>query len=396
MSDPHLLERSARQSAPTSFDGVTRAFGPFDFQIYDPADVAVETREIGAVNWLPATGVTIQKGAADPDYFSIRFDDAQPATHEFRVRGKRVHERSASLYSGKGLSVAALSRELQQSAMVMQEVRRDVNSVNLEEAAEIVFLARQEAQAAQEHASDALEARQGIETARDTAKAYANAPEDTEVEPEPYSSNHYAAKAQKAAGEVAGVTQEVASLVGETEKLKLAAPSIIKTIPENDRYLIIPIEDYLQGNLADIELALYGWLPSINNPEIVFQVSTDGGASWVASTSYTSASLYGASNTTNANTQPNTTTSGRVSYRGTTSSSAKWGTFGHLRIFRDLNLFTIQGQVGEFDETGVLRAWHPNVRIREHTVTHCRFYYGSNALFSGASRYSIKNNLRQV
>lgn len=127
MSDPHLLERSTRQSAPTAFDGSSRTYGPFDFQIHDPADVVVELREIGADLWIPTTARTVTKGAAEPDYFTITFDAIHPASHEFRVRGKRVHERSTGLSTGKSLNLDALSQEQQQIAMVLQELRRDVD-----------------------------------------------------------------------------------------------------------------------------------------------------------------------------------------------------------------------------------------------------------------------------
>lgn len=132
MSDPHLLERSTRQSAPTAFDGSSRTYGPFDFQIHDPADVVVELREIGADLWILTDARTVTKGAAEPDYFTITFDAIHPASHEFRVRGKRVHERTTSLSTGKSLNLDALSREQQQIAMVLQELRRDVDWAELE------------------------------------------------------------------------------------------------------------------------------------------------------------------------------------------------------------------------------------------------------------------------
>ena len=132
MSDPHLLERSMRQSAPTAFDGSSRTYGPFDFQIHDPADVVVELREIGSDLWIPTDARTVTKGAAEPDYFTITFDALPPAGHEFRVRGKRVHERSTTLSTGKSLNLDALSREQLQIAMVLQELRRDVDWAELE------------------------------------------------------------------------------------------------------------------------------------------------------------------------------------------------------------------------------------------------------------------------
>jgi len=128
MSDDYFLDRSLRQSHAIAFDGVTQVYGPFDFQIYDILDVEISVRQLGSVLWMRDTAVKVDKGSADPDFFTITFDVARPATHEFRVRGKRLHERSVALAKGQVLKLDELSREHQKIGIVLQEVRRDLDA----------------------------------------------------------------------------------------------------------------------------------------------------------------------------------------------------------------------------------------------------------------------------
>lgn len=126
----HLVDRSERQSAASQFDGVSTTFGPFGFEIFDVLDVVAETREIGTTTWFLDGAATFAKGPASPDTFSVTFDQAHPVTHEYRVRGKRTHERSVALATGTSLSLDALALVEKQVAFVLQEIRRDLDNVD--------------------------------------------------------------------------------------------------------------------------------------------------------------------------------------------------------------------------------------------------------------------------
>jgi hypothetical protein len=155
MSNGYPLERSSRRSAGTAFDGVSTTFGPFGFKIVDPLDVVVETRPVGDAIWKSAADVTVNKGSADPDTFTITFDTVHPSTMEYRVRGARIHERAISLSSGAGLSIPALAREMMVIGIVLQELRSgvDENPETMEAAVERVAADVSRAESASETAT---------------------------------------------------------------------------------------------------------------------------------------------------------------------------------------------------------------------------------------------------
>ncbi|MEO1110091.1 MAG: hypothetical protein AAFX90_19430 [Pseudomonadota bacterium] len=153
-----LVERSERVSNANQFDGVSTTFGPFGFEIFDVLDVVAETREIGTSTWFLDGTATFAKGAATPDTFSVTFNQVYPNTHEFRVRGKRTHERSISLARGTGLDLEALAMVQAQIAFVLQEMRRDVDTVDgtaAQQAASTAVTARDDALQAAQDAEDA-------------------------------------------------------------------------------------------------------------------------------------------------------------------------------------------------------------------------------------------------
>ncbi|TYC51617.1 hypothetical protein FMN50_20255, partial [Rhodobacterales bacterium] len=142
------VERSFRVSDAIAFNGIDATYGPFDFKIFDPLDVRIETRDIGESLWLPTDAFTVSKGPDDADYFTVTFNPIQSETKEFRVVGARLHERSIALSKGAGISIPALAKIHAQITFTLQELRRDVdaqNSIEVLEAAAVAVEAAEQA-----------------------------------------------------------------------------------------------------------------------------------------------------------------------------------------------------------------------------------------------------------
>lgn len=125
MVQPYPLPRQTRETTILSGDGGA-TYGPFDFKIFDPEDVAVLLRmeEDGAFE--PTVAFTATKTTADAlSFFTVTFDENVPDTTDFIVRAARVHERSIGVSKGSGIGLDALEREFSKLATVLQELRRD-------------------------------------------------------------------------------------------------------------------------------------------------------------------------------------------------------------------------------------------------------------------------------
>ena len=126
MAQPYPLPREIRSTGTLAFDGASVTFGPFDFKIFDTADVVVELKHAGDAEWTATSAVTVTKSsAAALDTFSVTFDVIHPVTSTFRVRGARLHERSVGLAKGIGLDLLELEKEVSKHGIVLQETRAD-------------------------------------------------------------------------------------------------------------------------------------------------------------------------------------------------------------------------------------------------------------------------------
>jgi hypothetical protein len=145
-STPYPLPKSTRQTAVLAGDGRT-TYGPFGegWGIFDTSDVLVETRPATGGAWTPAT-VTVSKTAPAARYstFSITFPAAVTSATQFRVRGKRAHERQVAITRGGAIDGTALELELSKQTVVLQEQRRDIDGLASysEEAAQSADLAK--------------------------------------------------------------------------------------------------------------------------------------------------------------------------------------------------------------------------------------------------------------
>jgi hypothetical protein len=109
-------------------------FGPFAFQIWAIEDVRIETRAPGAdpTDWQVVTALTVAKTEPTDAYslFTVTFDAGLAEDTEVRAFGARLHERESDVTKGGGISSTALEKELDKTATILQEVRRDVDLVS--------------------------------------------------------------------------------------------------------------------------------------------------------------------------------------------------------------------------------------------------------------------------
>lgn len=129
MAQPYPLPRETRETAELVTDG-SAVYGPFAFRIFDAADVAVFLRPATGEDWVPAAGATVEKitGAAF-DHFRVRFAPSPPPGHRLVVQGVRLHERWTEVTRGGVLSADRHEAELSRMGAVLQELRRDVDSL---------------------------------------------------------------------------------------------------------------------------------------------------------------------------------------------------------------------------------------------------------------------------
>jgi Pectate lyase superfamily protein len=147
---PYPLPKSTRQTAALLGTGVD-TYGSFGtgWGIFEIADVLVETRPVGGATWVPAS-VTVAKvnPAAPYGPFTIKFGTAIAATMQYRVTGKRQHERSVAVSRGGSIDGVALEKELSKVAVVLQEQRRDIGELGQADIAASVVAASNSAAAA--------------------------------------------------------------------------------------------------------------------------------------------------------------------------------------------------------------------------------------------------------
>ncbi|WP_295805947.1 hypothetical protein [uncultured Nitratireductor sp.] len=118
-------------------------YGPFDFRIFDTADVEVLTKPAGQALFAEAA-VTVSKVSDDPfDHFTVRFAENITSETQFIVRAVRVHERQVAVTKGGAISTEQLEKELSKQGTVLEELRRDVDqSMRMDYGSDSVRVAR--------------------------------------------------------------------------------------------------------------------------------------------------------------------------------------------------------------------------------------------------------------
>lgn len=132
MSTATPIPQETRASdAVVATEGQT-VFGPFLYRVWGTADVVVETLAVGALTgeWATATArtVTLTEPLEGFSLFTVTFDTGLAAGTKMRTFSRRLHERSSDVTKGGGINSVALEKELDQTATIMQEVRRDVDA----------------------------------------------------------------------------------------------------------------------------------------------------------------------------------------------------------------------------------------------------------------------------
>ena len=131
MSSANPIPRSARRNDVAAATGQT-VFGPFDWKIYDIADVAVLLRGAAETSYTAAapSGYTVALTGAAPSFFTVTFTTApRPAADAVSVRiaGARIHARETDVTQGGVVRSASLESELDRQTTMFQELRRDVD-----------------------------------------------------------------------------------------------------------------------------------------------------------------------------------------------------------------------------------------------------------------------------
>lgn len=129
MTTPYPLPRAIRTSDEAVSDGVSVVLGPFGFRIFDTADVTLEIRASASAKWQPVSCTVRKLSGADYDHFTVELGEPLPAGMRWRVRGTRLHERSAGISRGSRLDMRALEKELSKLGTVAQEHYRDIYNI---------------------------------------------------------------------------------------------------------------------------------------------------------------------------------------------------------------------------------------------------------------------------
>lgn len=128
MSNPYPIPRSTRQTEWLAGDG-SFTYGPFDFNIFDEQDVVVWIRAVGQETYdIAAVRVSKVENKAF-DKFTVSFIEPLTNASEFKVRGKRLHERSTDLFRGGTLKSDEFEKEMSKQTVILQEDYRDYSEI---------------------------------------------------------------------------------------------------------------------------------------------------------------------------------------------------------------------------------------------------------------------------
>lgn len=124
------LPREVRETTILTGDGVTTQWGPFDFKVFDTADIEVWTRAAGGTPFAKSADVTVAKTTADAlAHFTVTFGTAPAADTWFIVVSRRTHERDTDATRDGSIDSRELEKELSKQGTVIQELRRDLGRV---------------------------------------------------------------------------------------------------------------------------------------------------------------------------------------------------------------------------------------------------------------------------
>lgn len=123
---PYPLPRETRETAVLVGSGVA-TYGPFEFKIFDEADVEVWTLATGDADWSLATVTVTKTAALAHDTFSITFSAVIPVSTSIYVASRRLHERQIAVTRGGTIDTDMLEKELSKQGSILQELHRDLS-----------------------------------------------------------------------------------------------------------------------------------------------------------------------------------------------------------------------------------------------------------------------------
>lgn len=130
VENPYPIPRQLRLSDILVGDGGD-TYGPFDFEIFDPADVVACICPANGLRFVEVPGIVVTKvngnTALNPlDNFTVRFPFNVESTTRYVVLSSRVSARDAGVISGTRINPDALEKEFSKIATQQQELRRDI------------------------------------------------------------------------------------------------------------------------------------------------------------------------------------------------------------------------------------------------------------------------------
>jgi hypothetical protein len=133
VSTTYPIPRQTRQAILTAAAAQT-VFGPFDFILFDPADLFVQSQAVGATTWTPVNPSTYTAApsspfVAFPAVFTLTFTSGFAVGTKVWVRGSRLASRVTDVTQGGAIRSVALEAELDRGAATSAELRRDVDAL---------------------------------------------------------------------------------------------------------------------------------------------------------------------------------------------------------------------------------------------------------------------------
>lgn len=176
MSNPYPIPRSIRETEWLVGDGRT-VYGPFDFKIFDVEDVRVNLRRLSTGEPLVANFTVHKQSDVPLADFTIEFTSSIGSDLEYQVQGHRLHERTSDLFRGGSIRSNEVEKEVSKQAVVLQEVRRDVDE-GKSQLDDIVGTITDLTVRAEDAAQTSEEAKAGAVAARDETRALLDGAQD--------------------------------------------------------------------------------------------------------------------------------------------------------------------------------------------------------------------------
>lgn len=120
------LPRELRETAILVGNGTAGPYGPTIFKVFDAVDVEVWWRAEDETDFTKASVTVAKTSGLALDTVSVTFAENVPATTEFLIASRRLHERSVAVTKAGTIDSDQLEKELSKQGSVLDELRRDI------------------------------------------------------------------------------------------------------------------------------------------------------------------------------------------------------------------------------------------------------------------------------